>query len=134
MTTFVSSTLCPQPCPPGESQVDTGDSTSIPVLATPISITPSSFQPSATTPNGPDSSLLPKATPTNGQPGKNLSLTHSLISIIVAVGVIFCAISGCVMLACTYIIHCRKRSKVDQLASRRTVLEIGKELRFVKRQ
>ena len=119
------SALCPQPCPSSQSQ-DTGTFTQTQASPLPSS---SPSQPIYTH-TSQDSLPLPSSTPTINQPdGKLLSLTHSFIAVTVVVCVLFCILSGCVMLTCTYVAHCRKAPKVDQLASRRrSVLEIGKSL------
>ena len=116
------SALCPQPCPSSH----TGTFTQ--TQASPLPSSSSSQL--VYTHTSQDSFPLPSSTPTINQPdGKLLSLTHSFIAVTVVVCVLFCILSGCVMLTCTYLAHCRKAPKVDQLASRRrSVLEIGKSL------
>lgn len=103
-------------------------SPSLEMGAVPVPASPSSLKlpssPAQPTTGSQDSTPLPPSLPTSEQPdGKHLNATQSFISIIVAVCVLLCTLSGCIFLMCIYISHCRKISKVDQ--RRRSVLEIG---------
>ena len=67
--------------------------------------------------------------PSNNPPSDTRPLTYSLIFVTVVVCFLFCLLSGIIMLICTYIMHYRRVSKVDEVAARKrsfNAMEIGK--------
>lgn len=74
------------------------------------------------------SSEHPNQTPviTDFPTGKDTELAGSLISVIVAVCILFATLSGCIMLSSIFIVHCHKISKVEQI-TRRIIPSIGED-------